>query len=41
MSDIMFDPHRCRNIVVDIRYVLFLIDKYARAGYLVDEMGVK
>lgn len=41
MSDIMFDPHRCRNIVVDIRYVLFLIDKYARAGYLVDEMGAK
>ena len=38
MSDIMFDPAKCRNIVVDIRYVLFLIDKYAKAGYLLEEM---
>lgn len=38
MSDIMFDPAKCRNIVVDIRYVLFLIDKYADAGYLLKEM---
>ena len=38
MSDIMFDPNRCRNIMVDIKYVLFIIDKYAGAGHLIDEM---
>ncbi|PWJ40212.1 S46 family peptidase [Sediminitomix flava] len=40
MSDIMFDPERCRNITVDIRYVLFVIDKYAGAKWLVDEMTI-
>lgn len=38
MSDINYDPAICRNIMVDIRYVLFIIDKYADAGYLVKEM---
>ena len=38
MSDIMFDSEICRNIMVDIRYVLWVMDKYAGAGYLVDEM---
>ena len=38
MSDILFDPGRCRNIMVDIRYVLWVIDVYADAGHLVDEM---
>ena len=38
MSDILFDPDQCRNIMVDIRYVLFIIDKFAGAGYLLDEM---
>ena len=38
MSDEMYDPDMCRNITVDIRYVLFIIDKYAGAGYLLDEM---
>ncbi len=38
MSDINFDPSICRNIMVDIRYVLFIIDKYAGAGHLVREM---
>jgi hypothetical protein len=38
MSDIMFDPERCRNIAIDIRYALFLIDKFAGAGYLLNEM---
>jgi hypothetical protein len=38
MSDINFDPSLCRNIMVDIRYVLFIIDKYAGAGNLVKEM---
>lgn len=40
MSDIMFDPERCRNIVLDIRYALFIIDKFAGAGYLLDEMEI-
>jgi hypothetical protein len=38
MSDINYDVRLCRNISVDIRYVLFIIDKYAGAGYLVEEM---
>ena len=38
MSDLMYDPEQCRNISVDIRYVLFIIDKYAGASHLVDEM---
>jgi len=38
MSDINYDPSICRNIMVDIRYVLFIIDKYAGAGHLVQEM---
>ncbi len=38
MSDLMYDPDQCRNISIDIRYCLFIIDKYAGAGHLVDEM---
>ncbi len=38
MSDIMFDPDQCRNITLDIRYALFIIDKLGGAGYLIDEM---
>jgi hypothetical protein len=38
MSDIEYDPVICRNIALDVRYVLFLIDKFANAGYLLDEM---
>lgn len=38
MSDLSYDPSICRNISVDIRYVLFIIDKFAGAGHLVDEM---
>ena len=40
MSDMMFDPERCRNIAVDINYVLFIIDKFAGAGHLIEEMNV-
>tara|TARA_R110002050_G_scaffold204327_3_gene339780 strand:- start:24988 stop:27150 length:2163 start_codon:yes stop_codon:yes gene_type:complete len=40
MSDIMYDPEICRNIMVDVRYVLFIIDKYAGAGHLVEEMDL-
>ena len=38
MSDILFDGSRCRNIMVDIRYVLWVMDVYAGAGHLVEEM---
>jgi hypothetical protein len=38
MSDINYDPSLCRNIMVDIRYVLFIVDKYADATHLVKEM---
>ncbi len=40
MSDIMFDPNQCRNIMVDIRYVLFIVDKYAGATRLIEEMDL-
>jgi Peptidase S46 len=40
MSDLMYDPDQCRNISIDIRYCLFIIDKYAGAGHLVDEMTI-
>ncbi len=41
MSDISYDVSICRNISVDIRYILFIIDKYAHAGYLIDEMDIQ
>lgn len=40
MSDINYDPSICRNIMVDIRYILFIIDKYAGAQRLIDEMKI-
>jgi hypothetical protein len=40
MSDLMFNPDQCRNISVDMRYVLFIVDKFANAGYLIDEMTI-
>ena len=38
MSDLNYDSSICRNIMVDIRYVLFVMDKLGGAGHLVDEM---
>ncbi|MBT7095248.1 MAG: S46 family peptidase, partial [Bacteroidetes bacterium] len=38
MSDTMYDPEMCRNISIDIRYALFIIDKFAGAGHLIKEM---
>ena len=38
MSDYEFDVVKCRNIIVDIRYVLFVTDRIGNAGYLLDEM---
>jgi hypothetical protein len=40
MSDYYYDESICRNIVVDIRYILFLIDKFAGAKRLIDEMNI-
>jgi hypothetical protein len=40
MSDYMFDASRCRNVVVDIRYVMWVMDIYAGAKHLVDEMNL-
>ena len=37
-NDVIYDPATVRTISVDIRYVLFIIDKYAGAGHLVREM---
>jgi hypothetical protein len=37
-GDVAFEPELQRTISVDIRYVLFVIDKFAGAGHLVDEM---
>ncbi len=40
MSDINYDPKLCRNIMVDTKYILFIIDKYADAKWLINEMKV-
>jgi len=40
MSDIYYDPAICRNIMVDARYILFIIDKYADAKHLIEEMKI-
>jgi hypothetical protein len=41
MSDIVYNPEICRNIMVDIRYVLWVIDVYAEADYLLEEMKLE
>ena len=40
MSDIVYDKSQCRNITLDIRYCLFIIDKFAGASHLVEEMTI-
>jgi hypothetical protein len=40
MSDFVFSEKRCRNIAVDIRYVLWVIDKYGEAHHLIEEMDI-
>jgi hypothetical protein len=40
MSDYNYDISLCRNIMVDIRYVLFIVDKYAGATRLINEMNL-
>jgi hypothetical protein len=39
-SDLAYNPDQSRNISLDIRYALFIIDKFAGAGYLLDEMTI-
>lgn len=39
-GDVIFEPSLQRCINVDIRYVLFIIDKFGGAGYLLDEMNI-
>ena len=38
MSDYNYDPEICRNIMVDARYILFIVDKFADSQRLIDEM---
>jgi len=40
MSDFYFTTQRCRNIMVDIRYVLWVVDEYAGAKRLIEEMNI-
>jgi hypothetical protein len=40
MSDLMYDPDQCRNISMDIRFLLFMIDKYANAKHLLNELEI-
>lgn len=40
MSDMMFDPERSRNVTLDIRYLLFIVDKFAGAKHLIQEMTI-
>lgn len=40
MSDVMYNGTFCRNISLDIRYTLWIVDKYAGASYLLNEMKI-
>lgn len=40
MSDIYYNPDICRNIMVDVRYILFIIDKYANAKNIINELKI-
>ena len=40
-GDVIFEPELQRCIAVDIRYVLFIVDKYGEAGYLLEEMDIR
>ena len=40
MSDVVYDPEICRNISIDIRYALFIIDMLAGANHLLQEMEI-
>ena len=38
MSDLVYDPEICRNISLDVRYILFIIKEIGHAAYLLDKM---
>jgi hypothetical protein len=40
MSDIYYSPEICRNIMVDTRYILFIIDKFANAKNIIEELNI-
>lgn len=40
MSDILYDINLCRNITVDIRYTLFIIDKFGQSSWIIDELDL-
>ena len=40
ISDVAYDPTQCRNIVVDIRYILFITEKIYGSKHIVDEMTI-
>jgi hypothetical protein len=40
MSDLYFDPKLCRNISLDVRYTLFIVEKMGDAGWLLNEMKI-
>lgn len=41
MSDLYYDPNICRNITLDVRYTLFIIEKMGNASWLFKEMRIK
>ncbi len=41
MSDVIYDADICRNISLDIRYALFIIDRLGGASHLIDEMTIE
>ncbi|WP_396144255.1 S46 family peptidase [Flavobacterium sp.] len=40
MSDVYYSPDICRNIMVDSRYILFIIDKFAGAKNIINELKI-
>lgn len=40
MSDIKYDINLCRNLGVDVRYILFIVDKYGSANWILDELKI-
>ena len=40
-SDYLYEPRLQRCVGVDIRYVLFIIEKYGKAGRLIEELDIR
>jgi hypothetical protein len=41
MSDMVYSPDLCRNIALDVRYTLFIIEKLGGAEHLISEMTIE